>query len=44
MRRCRCNQGCQMVSFQTGNSNLGKFWRCLDGKIVIYFMSISNIL
>jgi hypothetical protein len=25
-------QGCQMVSFQTKNSNLGKFWRALDGK------------
>jgi hypothetical protein len=25
-------QGCQMVYFQTINSNLGKFWRALDGK------------
>jgi hypothetical protein len=25
----RINQGCQMVCFQTKNSNLGKFWRAL---------------
>jgi hypothetical protein len=23
-------QGCQIVSFQTKNPNLGKFWRALD--------------
>jgi hypothetical protein len=23
-------QGCQMVSFQTKNPNLGKFWRALE--------------
>jgi hypothetical protein len=23
------DQGCQMVSFQTKNPNLGKFWRAL---------------
>jgi preprotein translocase subunit SecY len=33
-----------MVSFQTKNSDLGKFWRYLEGKIVIYFMAILNIL
>jgi hypothetical protein len=37
-------QGCQMVSFQTNNPNLGKFWRALDGKILIYFMAIWSIL
>jgi hypothetical protein len=33
-----------MVSFQTKNSNLGKFWRALDGKMFIYFIAIWNIL
>jgi hypothetical protein len=31
-------QGCQMVCFQTQNTNLGKFWKAL------YFMTIWNIL
>jgi hypothetical protein len=38
------SQGCQMVSFQTKNTNLGKFWRALDWKTLIYFMAIWNIL
>jgi hypothetical protein len=29
-------QGCQMVSFQTKNTNLGKFWRARDWKMLIY--------
>jgi hypothetical protein len=29
-------QGCQMVYFQTKNPNLGKFWRTLHRKILIY--------
>jgi hypothetical protein len=33
-----------MVSFQTKNTNLGKFWRALDWKTLIYFMAIWNIL
>jgi hypothetical protein len=33
-------QGCQMVSFQTKNSNLGKFWRALGEKLLIQFMAI----
>jgi hypothetical protein len=33
-----------MVSFQTKNPNLGKFWRALDWKIFIYFKAIWNIL
>jgi hypothetical protein len=37
-------QGCQMVSFRTKNPNLGKFWRALDGKILIYFRTFWNIL
>jgi hypothetical protein len=37
-------QGCQMVSFQTKNTNLGKFWRALNGKMLIYFRAIWNIL
>jgi hypothetical protein len=28
-------QGCQMVSFQTKNPNLGKFWRALEWKMLI---------
>jgi hypothetical protein len=38
------NPGCQMVSFQTKNPNLGKYWRALDWKMLIYFMAIWNIL
>jgi hypothetical protein len=41
---CCPNQGCQMVYFQTKDSNLGKSWRALDGKMLIYFMAIWNIL
>jgi hypothetical protein len=37
-------QGCQMVSFQTKNPFLGKFWRSLDWKMFIYFMTIWNML
>jgi hypothetical protein len=39
-------QGCQMVSFQTKNSNLGKFWRALPRweNCYIYDMAIWNIL
>jgi uncharacterized membrane protein len=33
-----------MVSFQTKNPNLGKFWRALNSKMSIYFMAIWNIL
>jgi hypothetical protein len=38
------DQGCQMVSFQTKNPNLDKFWRALDRKMLMYFMTIWNIL
>jgi hypothetical protein len=37
-------QGCQMVYFQTKNPNLGKFWRALELKMLVYFMTIWNIL
>jgi hypothetical protein len=37
-------QGCQMVCFQTQKNNLGKFWRALEWKILVYFMVIWNIL
>jgi hypothetical protein len=37
-------QGCQMVCFQTKNPNLGKFWRALEWKMLVYFMVIWNIL
>jgi hypothetical protein len=33
-------QGCQMVCFQTKNPDLGKFWRVLLWKILVYFMTI----
>jgi hypothetical protein len=33
-----------MVCFQTKNSNLGKFWRALEWKIWLYFMTSRNIL
>jgi hypothetical protein len=35
-KRIRLEQGCQTVYFQTKNLNLGKFWRALDGKMLIY--------
>jgi hypothetical protein len=41
---CGDHQGWQMVCFQTKNLNLGKFWRALDWKFFINFMSIWNIL
>jgi hypothetical protein len=37
-------QGRQMVCFQTKNPSLGKFWRALDWKMLIYFTAIWNIL
>jgi hypothetical protein len=36
--------GCQMVCFQTKNPNLGKFWRGLQWKILVYFMTVWFIL
>jgi hypothetical protein len=37
-------QGCQMVYFQTKNPNWGKFWRALEWKMFVYFMTVWNIL
>jgi hypothetical protein len=37
-------QGCQMVYFQPQNPNLGKFWRALELKRLVYSMAIWNIL
>jgi hypothetical protein len=33
-----------MVCFQTKNPNLGKFWMDWDRKMLIYFMTVWNIL
>jgi hypothetical protein len=33
-----------MVYFQTQNTNLGKFWRVLQWKLLVYFMAIWSIL
>jgi hypothetical protein len=30
-------QGCQMVYFQTKNSNLGKFWRVLQWNMLVFY-------
>jgi hypothetical protein len=35
------DQGCRMVYFHT---NLGKFWRALEWKMLVYFMITWNIL
>jgi hypothetical protein len=34
------SQGCQMVYFQTKNLNLGKFWRALERKMLLNYMTI----
>jgi hypothetical protein len=33
-----------MVCFQTKNNNLGKFWRAIEWKTLVYFMAIWYIL
>jgi hypothetical protein len=38
------SHGCQMVCFQTKNPNLGKFWRVLEWKILVSFMTIWSVL
>jgi hypothetical protein len=42
--RAAFDRSCQMVCFQTKNPNSGKFWRALDRKWLMYFMTIWNIL
>jgi hypothetical protein len=37
-------QGCRMAFFQTKNPTLGKFWRALQWKMLVYFMDIWSIL
>jgi hypothetical protein len=37
------NQACQMVYFQTKNTNLGKFSSVLQWKMLVYFIAICNI-
>jgi hypothetical protein len=38
------SQGCQTVYFRTKNPNFGKFWRDLEWKLLVYFITIWNIL
>jgi hypothetical protein len=46
-KRCflSSTQGCQMAYFETKNPNLGHwiFWRSLEWKMLVYFMTIKNI-
>jgi hypothetical protein len=44
MPKASVNQGCQMAYFQTKNPDLGKFWRVLQSKMLVYFMAIWYIL
>jgi hypothetical protein len=37
-------KGCQMVRFQTKNTDLGKFWRVLRWKMLVYFMAVWSII
>jgi hypothetical protein len=37
------HQGCQMLYFQTKKASLGKFWRPLQWKMLIYFMVIRSM-
>jgi hypothetical protein len=37
------HQGCQMAYFQTKNPTLGKFWRVLQWKMLVYFTAIWYI-
>jgi hypothetical protein len=37
-------QGCQMVYFHTQNPDLGRFWRALEWNMLLYFITIWNIL
>jgi hypothetical protein len=39
-RRRVASQGCQMVYFETQNTNLGKFWKVLQWKIYMPILSI----
>jgi hypothetical protein len=37
-------QDCQMVYFHTKNPAMGKFWRALEWKRLVYSMAVWNIL
>jgi hypothetical protein len=37
-------QGCQMACFRTKGSYLGNFWRVLQWKMLVYFMTIWSYL
>jgi hypothetical protein len=39
----QCDQGCQMVYFNTKNINLGIFWRDLMWKILVNFCGLFGI-
>jgi hypothetical protein len=43
-RPVRGTQGCQMVYFQTQIPILGKFWRVLKWKVLVYFMTLGFFL
>jgi hypothetical protein len=43
-KKVPCEQGCQMVYFQTKNPTLSKFLRALEWKMLVYFMVIWGIL
>jgi hypothetical protein len=38
------DQGCLMVCCQTKNPNLGKFWRVLQWKMLVYFKDTWSIV
>jgi hypothetical protein len=35
--------GCQMVYFETKNTNLGVFWRSLERKILVYLLPFGTV-
>jgi hypothetical protein len=37
-------QGCQMVYFKTKNPNSGILWRALEWKMLVYLITIRNVL
>jgi hypothetical protein len=41
--RAEISHGCQMAKFQTKNPNLGRFWRVLQWKMLVYLMAIWSI-
>jgi hypothetical protein len=43
-KKNRFQLGCQMVRFQTKNTNLGKFWRVVRWEMLVYFRAIWSIL